>query len=470
MRFAAAAAINATMSAAKQSFAVLTMLWALASGAFAQLNEQRQPVTNKDLLAPWSPMETVLYTGATIHTVSGETLAPGFLLTRGAKIVSVSKTAPALKADRTVDLKGQHLFPGLILPTSSLGLTEINAVRATQDTTETGTFTPDVRAWLAVNPDSELIPVARANGITHALVLPLGGTVSGQSGVISLAGWTMEEMTIAAPAALHVFWPAMNLNVAPKELARGAKGKSPEDQAKDRTKRMKELDDFFAEAQAYANARGVTLKDGKPAPKVPAWEALSPYLRRELPLIVHANDARQIKAALAWAAPHKYRIVIAGGRDAWRVADELAAAKVPVIFESTFDQPIRDTDAYDAQFKGAALLHKAGVHVLFSEGPGASGATFARNTPYAAAQAVAFGLPEAEALKGLTLYPAQVLGLDSRLGSLEVNKEATFFACDGHILDLRANVKRMWIAGREVSLDSRHTRLYEKYQARPAAK
>jgi len=148
----------------------------------------------------------------------------------------------------------------------------------------------------------------------------------------------------------------------------------------------------------------------------------------------------------------------------------LAAAKVPVIFESTFDQPFRDTDAYDAHFKGAAKLHQAGVKVLFSEGSGASNATSARNTPYAAAQAVAFGLPEGEALKGLTLYPAQVLGLADRLGSLEANKDATFFASDGNILDLRANVKRMWIAGREVPLDSRHSRLYEKYKDRPAAK
>jgi imidazolonepropionase-like amidohydrolase len=193
-----------------------------------------------------------------------------------------------------------------------------------------------------------------------------------------------------------------------------------------------------------------------------------PVVRGELPLVVHAEDVRQIKAALAWAESRNYKIAIAGGRDAWRVAAELAARKVPVIFESTFDQPARDTDAYDSQFKGAAALHKAGVKVLFSEGSGSSNATSARNTPYAAAQAVAFGLPEAEALKGLTLYPAQVLGIEAKLGSLEAAKDATFFASDGHILDLRSNVKRMWIAGREVSLDSRHTRLYEKYQARPA--
>ncbi|PAW84963.1 MAG: amidohydrolase, partial [Pedosphaera sp. Tous-C6FEB] len=403
-----------------------------------------------------------------IHTVSGEIFTPGFLLAHGAKIVSVTKAAPATKPDRTVDLKGLHMFPGLVLPTSSLGLTEISAVRATQDTTETGSFTPDVQAWLAVNPDSELIPVARANGITHALILPLGGTVSGQSGVISLAGWTSEEMTVKAPVALHVFWPAMNLNVTPKELARGSKAKSPEDQAKERAKQVKELDDFFAEAQAYASARGVVPKDAKAAAKVPAWEAMLLFVRGESPIIVHANDVRQIKAALAWAEARKYKLVIAGGRDAWRVAEELAARKVPVIFESTFDQPARDTDAYDSHFKGAATLHRAGVKVLFSEGPGSSNATFARNMPYSAAQAVAFGLPEAEALKGLTLYPAQVLGLESRLGSLDAGKEATFFVSDGNILDLRTSVKRMWIAGREVSLDSRHTRLYEKYRARPA--
>ncbi|MBI5801433.1 MAG: amidohydrolase family protein [Verrucomicrobia bacterium] len=456
------------MSATKTTSACLAVLSALLTSVPAQIGKAPVAVTGKDLLAPWSLDETVLYSGATVHTVSGEVLSPGFLLAKGAKILSVSKSAPAAKADRTVDLKGLHLLPGIILPTSSLGLTEISAVRATQDTTETGAFTPDVRAWLSVNPDSELIPVTRANGITHALVLPLGGTVSGQSGVISLAGWTTEEMTVKAPVALHVFWPAMNLNVTPKELARSTKAKSPDDQSKERSRRIKELDDFFAEAHAYASARGVTPRDAKPATKVPAWEAMLPFVRDGLPLIVHADDVRQIKAALAWAGQRKYKIAIAGGRDAWRVADELAAKMVAVIFESTFDQPARDTDAYDAHFKGAATLHKAGVKVLFSEGPGASNATFARNTPYSAAQAVAFGLPGAEALKGLTLYPAQVLGLDGRLGSLEAGKEATFFASDGNILDLRSNVRRMWIAGREVPLDSRHTRLHEKYKNRPA--
>lgn len=472
MRFGVAIAINAAMSVSKSAFIRLALVATLLlpDSSRAQVSELGRPIIKpplKHLLAPWNPDETILYAGATVHTVSGETLSPGYLLARGTKILSVTKTAPDTKPDRTVDLKGLQLFPGIILPTSSLGLTEIPAVRATQDTTETGTFTPDVRAWLAVNPDSELLPVARANGITHALVLPQGGIVSGQSGVVSLAGWTTEEMTVKGPVALHVFWPAMNLNVTPKEFSRGGKGKTPDEQAKERTRRMKELDDFFSEAHAYANARGIVPKDGKPAAKVPAWEAMLPFVRGELPLIVHADDARQIKAALAWAAQRKYQIIIAGGQDSWRVASELAAQQVPVIFESTFDQPARDTDSYDAHFKGAATLHKAGVKVLFSQGLGSMAAAFARNVPYSAAQSVAFGLPEAEALKGLMLYPAQVLGVADRLGSLETGKEATFFACDGNILDLRASVKRMWIAGREVPLDSRHTRLYEKYKDRP---
>ena len=220
LKLAAAIAINAAMSAIHSVSISLAALFAVFTTAPAQVAVPQVLSQTKVLPAPWKANETILYSGATVHTVSGEILVPGFVLTRGAKILSVSKSAPAGHPDRTVELKGLHLFPGLILPTSSLGLTEISAVRATQDTTETGSFTPDVRAWLAVNPDSELIPVARANGITHALVLPLGGRVSGQSGVISLAGWTTEEMTVKAPVALHLFWPAMSLNVTPNEFAR----------------------------------------------------------------------------------------------------------------------------------------------------------------------------------------------------------------------------------------------------------
>ena len=421
--------------------------------------------------------ETVLLTGATVHTVSGSTLAPGQVLIKDGKIAAVEKVIKA-KADRVTKLDGQHLYPGLIAASTSLGLVEINAVRATRDASEVGEYTPDVESWVAVNPDSELIPVARANGITHFLPVPSGGIVAGQSGLMAVDGWTTEDMTVKKPVALHVFWPGMELNTTPREEFKDkSKWKSLADQAKERREKVRALEDFFEEACAYARAREAGGKNGLPENLVPAWEALLPYVRGDLPLMVHADDERQIKAAVQWAATNSYKIIVTGGRDAWKLAGLLATNKVPVIFERIYNQasalsstPARDTHRYDVYFTAPETLHRAGVKVILSEGLDGQAAATLRNLPYSAAQAVAFGLPEDEALKGITLYPAQILGVADRLGSIEAGKEATLFAADGDILDLRSHVKRMWIAGREVNLENRHTRLYEKYRARPRAK
>jgi imidazolonepropionase-like amidohydrolase len=410
--------------------------------------------------------ETLVLKNATVHTVTGETLSPGNVVVTDGKITAVSKDATAAGA-KVIDLTGLHLYPGLILPASSLGLTEINAVRATQDTREVGSFTPDVKAWLAVNPDSELLPVARANGITHFNVAPIGGVVAGYSGVMQMTGWTIESMAIRTPAALHLYWPQMGLNVRPKEFtADRSKWKSPEDQAKERNKKLKEIDDFFDDAEAYRKARSMADKTKAPLP-VPAWEAMLPMLEGKAPIFIHADETRQIKAALAWAEKRKYSIVIEGARDAWRVADVLAKQKVPIIYDRLNDQPPQDTDPYDVQFKAPAVLQKAGVKVLFNEGMDSGNATFARNLPHSAGTAIAYGLPETEALKSITLYPAQVLGVADKLGSIEVGKEASLIASSGPILDIRSTVKHMWISGQEVSLESRHTKLYEKYKSRP---
>lgn len=410
--------------------------------------------------------ETLVLKNAIVHTVTGETLSPGNVVVTDGKITAVSKDATTAGA-KVIDLTGLHLYPGLIATATSLGLTEINAVRATQDTTEVGAFTPDVKAWLAVNPDSELLPVARANGITHFGVAPIGGTVAGYSGVMQMTGWTIETMTIRAPAALHLYWPEMGLNVKPKEfVADRSKWKSPEDQGKERDKKLKAIDDFFDDAEAYRKARSLNDKSKAPLP-VPAWEAMLPMLEGKAPIFIHADETRQIKAALAWAEKRKYSIVIEGARDAWKVADTLAKQKVPVIYDRLNDQPPSDTDTYEVQFKAPAVLQKAGVKVLFNEGMDAGNATFARNLPHTAGTAIAYGLPEIEALKGITLYPAQVLGIADKLGSIEIGKEASLIASSGPILDIRSTVKHMWIAGQEVSLESRHTKLYEKYKSRP---
>ena len=409
---------------------------------------------------------SLLLTNGILHTVSGPSLTNASLLIRDGKIAALG-TDLALPADTVIDLGGRQVFPGLVSPTTILGLQEIDSVRATIDTTEVGSFTPDVFSWVAVNPDSELIPVARANGYTHVQPIPLGGLVAGQSSVIQLAGWTIEEMAIRRSAGLHLYWPGFRLDMTPKERFTGrGKWKSPQDQVKERDEKLREIDGFFNEAGAYARAReaGIDAPGFKP---VPAWEAMRPVLRGEVPLFIHADEAQQIESAVGWAMKRRLKMVLAGGRDAWRVAGLLADNRIPVAYEHVFTQPVRDTDAYDTHFSAPAVLARAGVKVSFTDGTDRFGASNIRNVPYAAAQAVAFGLPRDEAIKGLTLHPAELLGLADRLGSLETGKDATFFAADGDILDLRANVVRMWIGGREVSLESRHTRLYERYRSRP---
>lgn len=421
----------------------------------------------KALAAP-----ALLLTGATVHTVSGAALSPGQVLIKDGKIAAVGQRLDGADA-QAMDLAGQHLYPGLIALNTVLGLTEIEAVRATLDSTEVGEdFTPDVESWIAVNPDSELIPVTRANGITAFEPVPQGHIISGQSALVATAGWTTEQMTLRKPIALHLFWPAMALDTTPKDQARDkAKWKSLADQAKERRARLRAIEDFFAEARAYATAKEAAAKGDAKAPAlIPAWEAMLPYVGGRLPVVLHANEIRQIKAALAWAGTNGCQIILAGARDAWMAADQIAAQKIPVVYDQVFTLPSRDTDSYDVQFRAPARLQRAGVQVTFSLGSDTFDAALIRNLPYAAAQAVAFGLPEDEALKGLTLYPAQIAGVADRLGSLEPGKEATLFAADGDILDIRSNVKRMWIAGSEVSLESRHTRLYEKYKNRPRAK
>jgi imidazolonepropionase-like amidohydrolase len=379
----------------------------------------------------------------------------------------VGRTAPA--ADQTLDLGGRHVFPGLIAPATILGLQEIDSIRATRDTRESGEYTPDVFSWVAVNPDSELIPVARANGYTHVQTMPLGAVVSGQSAVIALTGWTVEDMVVRRSAGLHVFWPSFQLDTTPREQAPNQDAwKSVEDQIQARDRRLRDLDEFFNDAEAYAKARRAPAPAMPPAP-VPAWEAVLPVLRGDLPVFLHADEARQIQSAIEWVVRRRYRAVLTGGRDAARHASLLATHRIPVVYEHVFTPPARDIDPYDVQFNAPAVLANAGVPVAFTEGTDQFGASSIRNIPYAAAQAMAFGLPREEAWKGLTLYPAQLLGIADRLGSLEPGKDATFFIATGDILDLRTQVERLWIAGQETPLESRHTRLYERYRRRPAS-
>jgi len=407
------------------------------------------------------PAASTLFKAARVHTVSGPVLEPGAVLVADGKIVEVAQRITRA-ADQTLDLGALQLFPGLIAADTQLGLTEISSVRGSVDRIETGEFTPDVFSWIAVNPDSELIPVARANGIAYAHVVPGGGMVPGHSAVMALDGWTWEEMSVRRPTALHVRWPSMALNtstgVAPK-------AKALPEQDRERQKRVREIEEFFHEAKAYAKAKAAEPK----LATVPAWEAMLPAARGEIPVVVEANEVRQIRSAIEWAKRNDIRMILSGGRDAWMVAALLAERKIPVIYSGIWALPPRDHDSYDVQFRAPSVMAKAGVALAIMQGGARmeDEAWTLRNLPHAAAQAAAYGLDPAQALRAITLSPAEILGVAERIGSIEKGKDATFIAVNGSILDVRVKPQRMWIGGREVSLESRHTRLYDKFKARP---
>ena len=371
------------------------------------------------------------------------------------KITALGASVTIPEGAEVIDVTGKHVYPGLISANSALGLTEISAARATIDIAESGAINPNVRSVTSINPDSELLPVARSNGILVAHSVPEGGIVSGQSAVIRLDGWTPEEMTVRSPAAMHLRWPNLTINRDPRAP------KSVKDQQKEIDKAHKLIRDTFQIARSYWQAR----KSGTPGFKSDLrWEALIPVFDGKLPLFVHADTVAQIEAALAWAKEAQLKIVLVGGHDAWRMAAQLKETDTPVIIALSTALPLRRDDGYDASFGNAARLHEAGVRFCIATAGRNSEAAHERNLPYEASMASAFGLPREEALKAVTLYPAQLLGVSDQLGSLETGKAATLIVTNGDPLDFPTQVEAAYIDGRKIDLTNRQTRLRDKYK------
>jgi imidazolonepropionase-like amidohydrolase len=408
---------------------------------------------------PPPQQEPLLIVGATIHTVPGTAIENGRMLFRAGKIEAVG--GPDLNAGpsvRIVDLSGLHVYPGLIDANTVLGLAELEAVRASLDVAEPGPLNPNVRAERALNPDSELLPVARANGVLVALTVPkrtADGIIVGQSAAIELDGWTTEDMTVKAPVGMHVFWPAIRIPDDVPEQRRA-------ELVKKRDEQIELLETSFEHAAAYARARAAN-----PSTAIDLrFEAMIPVLEGRLPLFAHADDLLQLRHALDFAARYKLKLVIVGGADAWRIADELAARAVPVIVATVNRSPERRWEAYSTPFENPGKLVAAGVKVAIAGGGTPFDAPHVRNLPYEAAKAVAYGLTKEQALASVTLAPAQILGIDDRLGTLEVGKEATFIVTTGDPLDTFTNVKAAYVRGREIDLRTRQTTLYDKYRER----
>ncbi len=409
-------------------------------------------------LATTAPAAT-LFTGAKIHPVSSAPIDNGQLLIDGERIVAVGAdlSAQAAGAER-VDLSGRWVVPAFIAANTVMGLTEIETVRGSVDVAETGAINPNARAQVAVNPDSDLLPVARANGVLYAHVVPQagqGGVISGQSALIRMHGWTWEEMTVAAPVGVHLMWPSTRL---PPFLPAPMR----EEAIKGAARSRELIEQAFDDAAAYAKAAAAGTTGGTDA----RWEAMRPVLAGETPLFIHAIDLQQIREALDFTQRRGLKFTLVGGQDAWRVADVLKARAVPVILHTPFELPLRRHESVDAAYANAGKLATAGIPLAIASDASGFAATLERNLPYAAAAAVAYGLPWDQGLRAITLTPAEMLGVADRLGSLEAGKTASFLVSDGDPLDVRSEIVAAWLDGKPVDLSSKHTRLRDKYEGK----
>ena len=419
------------------------------------------------------PKATFALLGATVHPVSGPAIKDGVVILAGGKIQAVGGPGTSVPAGSvSVDLKGHDIWPGIIDAGTSLGLFEIGSLRETQDSSDSAQFQPELRTTAALHPDSELIAVTRANGVLNTFSEPTGGVISGQGCVIGLDGWVPREMVVLDKAALHINMPNYVPPLPPDAVRPqfGPNAGPPEagDPKQRRKERIDEIKEEFRRAKAYDVVRKEARSRNEPGPiPDPRMEALAPYALGEKPILFQADHRIEILDAIKLAKDLKLKAIITGGRDAWQVADLLKADDIPVILGGSLLLPPDDSSPYDAQYANAAKLHKAGVRfAIRSKNGGPDAATGPRNLPYEAATAVAFGLPEEEAVKAVTLYPAKLLGVDKELGSIQPGKRANLVVTTGDILQPTTEVKLSFLNGKPLAPESLHTKLYNRYKER----
>jgi imidazolonepropionase-like amidohydrolase len=407
--------------------------------------------------------DSFLIRNATVHTMAGADIANGSVLVRDGKIAGVGQNLSAPAGTQIIDGTGLHVYPGMIDAGTTVGLTEIGAVRESSDVAEIGKFNPQLRASVAVNPSSEHVPVTRANGITSIIALPAGELISGQASLMHLDGWTSDEMTVKGGAALHLRMPTVQTRMSGRffdDTPPGGGGSSYDEARKKYAAEMHELNDFFESAHRYQKAKSAHLPGFQQDLR---FEAMLPVINGEEPVLISAARERAIRDAIAFGEKQKIKIILADAVEAYKVAGELAAKKIPVILGPTLALPEAEDDPYDRPFTTPSDLFKAGVKFAFAS----NSVEFSRNLPYQAATAVAFGLPHDEALKAITVNAAQIWGVDKLMGSIEEGKWADLMITDGDPLETPTQVKQLFIKGKPVDLDNKHHRLYEKYLKRP---
>jgi imidazolonepropionase-like amidohydrolase len=398
---------------------------------------------------------------ARIVTVSGAVIENGTVLIRDGKIAAVGASVSVPGNAEKIDGKGLSVYPGMIDAGTNMGLAEIPlGANATVDLAETGDMNANSKAITGINPHSSHINVTRVNGITTVLSYPAGGVISGQAAVINLWGATQSDMAVVPTFGLVINFPRIATfgGFGQPQLEFG-------EAVKRRDQRLEELKKLFKDAESYGRVRDAYGKDKTlPAPQTDLkLEALVPYVRGEKPVIFTAERERDVRGVIKFVEETKVKGIIIGGQEAWKAADGLKRNNIAVIYTNIYNLPVRDDDAYDYLFEAPAKLQQAGVRFAISTG---NDGAEVRDLPYHAGLAGAYGLSKDEALKSVTLYPAQILGIADRFGSIEQGKVANIVVTDGDLLEPRTNIKYLFINGRQLPLTSRHTELYEQFKDR----
>jgi len=418
-------------------------------------------------LTPTAPVAegVIAIANASVHTMAGRTYEPGAVWFENGRILGVApmdefeEVAGRFAPDdlTRIDASGMHVWPGMISANTALGLTEIGQAAETVDIREVGEVTPEVTASIAINPDTTLIPVTRANGVLAAGVMPSSGVICGWGSVIQLEGWTNEDLTIEPRAALVVNWPRV------RPIEAWWMRTSKEEQIKQSKESLAKIDEAFAAARAYLEAREADPTIERDI----RYESMAPVIRGEKPIFLRAQELEQVQSAVTWAVEQGFETVIVGGRDADQAADMLARHDIGVIIGGVHRMPRRRDMPYDDAFTLPRLLEEAGVRWCLSSSGGGFSASNERNLPYHAAHAVAYGgLDQETAMAAITSRAAEMLGVADRLGTLEPGKDATLFIADGTPLEITTNVQMAFIGGRQVSLRNKQADLADKYRDR----
>jgi len=390
-----------------------------------------------------------------LHIGNGEVIESALVGVRDGKIALVRNalayTFVQSEWDTIIDVKGQHIYPGFIAPNSTLGLTEIDAIRATRDFNEVGQYNPHIRSQIAFNVESKVISTVRTNGVLLSQATPRGGDISGTSSILALDGWNWEDATILQDDGIHVNWPASVDGGGWWAEPSGKKRNENYDQQK------QSLYQFFELAKTYSNIRKSEQNDQR-------LDAMVDCFNNTKRVYFHADELQQLLDIVDFSIHFKLPFaVIVGGYDSHLLGDKLKDSKIPVMLVRTHSLPENEEDAVDLPYRLPFLLQKAGVQFCL-QNAGDMETMNARNLPFQAGTAMAYGLTEEEAIRSISLSVCEIVGIDKNFGSIEEGKSATLFVSNGNALDMRTNeVSLALIRGKFMSTDNFQKELYQKY-------